>query len=299
MKYFSKWIFMVCLIVSIKTMQAQTPSSISIQGTLLNARGEATADGIYSVEFRLYDTPTGGIANWTESATIESIGGIYSHYLGSNTMLNPDVFEKTQYLGIKVGVYEIDPRTLLTYAPYTFASSSAFSADKVLCSGAVGDVKYSILTPAQFTAENGACWVPMDGRNIFGKKLATIMNWTNIPNASGMFFRAHEYTDGQDPDRTPSSPIATVQGQQFSSHNHTGQTNSGGDHSHTVGNLVLFGTPTPTGLDPTAGEVNMTQVGSSSTSTNGAHIHSITIANNSGTETRPKNLNLYAYIRVD
>lgn len=125
------------------------------------------------------------------------------------------------------------------------------------------------------------------------------MNWTNIPNASGMFFRAHEYTDGQDPDRTPSSPIATVQGQQFSSHNHTGQTNSGGDHSHTVGNLVLFGTPTPTGLDPTAGEVNMTQVGSSSTSTNGAHIHSITIANNSGTETRPKNLNLYAYIRVD
>jgi hypothetical protein len=299
MKYYKKLVVLIYLVCSTMIIQAQTPSSISIQGTLLNARGEATADGPYEVEFRLYDMPTGGVANWTEIATVESVGGIYSHYLGSNTSLLPDVFEKTQYLGIKVGSYEIEPRTLLTYAPYTFASSSAFEAQKVLCSGAVGDVKYSMLSPAQFSAENGACWVPMDGRNIFGKKLATIMGWTTVPNASGMFFRAHEYTDGQDPDRTPSSPIASVQGQLYAAHNHTGSTNPGGDHTHTVGNLVTFGTPTPTGLDASANEVNMTVVGTSSTSTSGAHTHAVTIANNTGTETRPKNLNLYAYIRVD
>ncbi len=291
-------LFLLCVVV-IKS-DAQTAPKISIQGTLKDANGAAVDDGTYTVEFRLYTVESGGTIEWFETASIESAGGIYSHYLGSITPLVATVFDQTLYLGIKVGAYELTPRTELTYAPYTFASNTALSAVKVICSGAVGDVKYSILNPTQFALENGDCWTPMNGASMFGTKLATILGTNTKPNASGLFLRAQEYTEGNDPDRSTGSAIATVQNHATALPNAGLTAASAGNHTHTgttsadgygrEGEIVSSGTGAVAADDKNfhAHTLNINAAGD--------HTHSI-IGGDS--ETRPKNMNLYVYIRVN
>lgn len=291
-------------------VNAQSVAKISIQGTLKDANGAAVEDGTYTVEFRLYTVETGGTIQWFETASVESAGGIYSHYLGSVTPLDATVFDQTLYLGIKVGAYELTPRTELTYAPYTFAANTALSAIKVECSGAVGDVKYSILNPTQFAAENGDCWVPMDGGSMFGTKLASIIQTNTKPNASGLFLRAHEYTEGNDPDRSTGSQIATIQSDETRSHSHghnlaftNGSTNVAGGHSHSFGLSTRgFDADGPDGQGVENSQDNDFRP---NTDSSGDHSHSVTgtisggINNHGGSETRPRNMNLYVYIRVN
>ena len=311
MKSLAKLTF-ICLflIPGFISIHAQNTAKISIQGTLKDANGAAVDDGTYSVEFRLYDVETGGTIKWSETATVESSGGIYSHYLGSIVPLDATVFDQTLFLGIKIGAYELVPRTELTYAPYTFASNTALSAVKVICSGAVGDVKYSILNPTQFALENGDCWVPMNGGSMFGSKLATILQTNTIPNASGLFLRAHEYTEGNDPDRSPSSAIATVQSDETRSHSHghnltftNGSTNVAGSHTHTI-RISKRGFDAD-GPDGQGLEDSQDDDFRPNTEPAGDHSHSVTgtisggINNHGGNETRPKNMNLYVYIRVN
>lgn len=279
-------------------ISAQTNPKISVQGTLKSSNGATVADGTYAVTFNLYDVPTGGTVLWFEDAMVEVLGGIYTHYLGTNKPLVAADFIKTLYLGVKVNNYELVPRTEFSYAPY------AFSVATVSCSGAVGDVKYSILNPTDFVKENGDCWVPMDGRSLAGSRLAahtSSYNHANLPDAGGLFFRAQEFSGGadNDPDRTSATTIATIQQDDLESHNHT--MDSAGDHTHKI---ELGYEPDDDGTGGSHDEwtniINqkrdITMYGGT-VSTNGAHTHPIN--NTGGSETRPKNLNLWVYIRIN
>lgn len=284
-------------------LQAQN-ERISIQGTLKNATGASVADGTYDVTFKLYNVTTGGTALWQENAMVEVIGGIYSHYLGSVTPLNPSNFSTTLYLGVQIGSYELVPRTELAYSPY--AMSVAF-AQKVVCSGAVGDVKYSILDPTQFAAVNGPCWVPMDGRALaVTDQLRIVSGLTSVPDGGGLFLRGQEFSGSpnNDPDRTSGSTIAQIQNDEIRSHNHT--TGSDGGHAHDVpydsggggngyfGSMLWFTNVDDGGTFHTGfAEAN----GAGRTSSNGSHTHSI--SSTGGNETRPKNLNMWVYIRIN
>ncbi len=273
---------------------------ISIQGTLKKASGEPVDDGYYRVTFKLYNDLTAGSVVWQETSdSVEVNGGIYSHSLGTVTALTTTAFMTTAYLGVKVGSYEMTPRTEITYAPYAFAVYSA------ICSGAVGDVKFSILNPTQFAAENGNCWIPLDGRSISGSRLNTYLS--SIPNAGGMFLRAQEFSNSNniDDDRNSTSTIATPQGESFRQHNHYSNTGSAGDHAH--GYKDIYTTERYTSDDGYKGIQ-----GSDSDNTNPANTpwylnrttdsagsHSHTIQNDGGSETRPDNLNLWIYIRIN
>jgi hypothetical protein len=135
--------------------------------------------------------------------------------------------------------------------------------------------------------------VPMDGRNIAGSRLATIRGSNTIPDVGGVFFRSQEFSGGadRDPNRTPNSTIASLQSDDFKSHNHT--VNDPG-HSHTW----LRGTESDdSGSGGSFGEFTLapgqrTDVISSETT-------GITINNRGGEETRPKNMNLWTYIRIN
>ncbi len=280
---------------------------ISIQGTLKKASGEPVDDGYYRVTFKLYNDLTAGSVVWQETSdSVEVNGGIYSHSLGSVTALTTAAFMTTAYLGVKVGSYEMTPRTEITYAPYAFAVYSA------ICSGAVGDVKFSILNPTQFAAENGNCWIPMDGRSISGSRLNSYLS--SIPNAGGMFLRAQDFggsygqnASDNDPDRSHASTIATVQGHTYASHNHSGSISSDGNHSHTY--LDTYHSEKITGDDGYNGSgdsdgdnsnpLENGRVVGRTTDAAGSHSHTVTINNSGSTETRPKNLNLWIYIRVN
>jgi hypothetical protein len=222
--------------------------------------------------------------------------------LGSVTPLNPANFGNVLYLGLKVGNYELNPRTKLTYAPYTFASAT------VVCSGAVGDVKYSVLDPVQFAAVNGDCWVPFDGRTLASNsQLRQITGWSSLPDVGGTFLRAQEFpgSPNRDPGRTSGSTIASVQAEELKNHGHS---LSDPGHSHGSGSQVYEsygggasfvgggGVSFLTRVSNLIGIIDFTPVsigggGSSSTG--------ISISSSGGAETRPVNTNLWVYIRIN
>ncbi len=314
---FLAMLYIALFILYASNAQAQSNPKISIQGTLKDATGAAVSDGNYSVIFKLYDAATGGTVKWEETATVAAAGGIYSHKLGSVTALNPGIFTSQLYLALTVQGFELTPRTELTYTAY------AMAVEFVTCSGAVGDVKYSILNPTQFAAQNGDCWIPMDGRSIGGSILQSVNGMSNAPDASGVFFRAQEFSGGanRDPDRTPTSSIAQVQNQAFNAHTHTMA--SSGAHTHTVSaggahdHGQSMSTMANTGIKKvndngarSGGDIGLwtlnnynewrTQEAPNHTHTlteAGAHTH--TVNNAGGSETRPVNMNLWVYIRIN
>jgi len=298
----AKILRVMCIIVMfqsvIYTLQAQSPPRIRTTSNLKDANGDAVIDGIYSITFRLYYEESGGTVLWTELAPVTVKGGIYTHLLGSITPLSTINFNSKLFLGTQIGEYELTPRTELTYAPY------AVAAQQVVCSGSIGDVKYSLLNPTQFAMVNGDCWVPMDGREIPNSKLEVSFGIGTAPDGSGLFIRSQEFTNSpttNDPGRTTSSSIATFQADEVLGHGHTA--NNGVGHTHLFYDTrqqesvyYTYGGILPCincGYD-IGGQFSFPNVRTTSSSTTG-----ISVGNNTGPETRPKNLNLYAYIRIN
>jgi hypothetical protein len=316
--------FVFSLVLLTSGLFAQNPT-ISIQGTLKDANGAAVDDGTQSVTFRLYDELIDGNSLWEEDATVTVVGGIYSHSLGTGTELVGGDFATTVYLGVEVGGTELVPRTEMSYAPYALAVNSAQQIAQGGCSGQVGDLKYSILPPAQFATQNGNCWVPMDGRGISGTRLKSLMpGMTNAPDMSGLFLRATEYSGNRDPNRNLNASPPSIQSDDYKQHRHdlNLNTENSGQHDHNV--LVVlelfenapessfitndglaaparasetysFSTLPPRDNDSSESAVTGQTSGSS------RHVHEIdgrTQYAGEG-ETRPKNMNFFIYIRVD
>jgi hypothetical protein len=58
---------------------------------------------------------------------------------------------------------------------------------------AVGDIKQSMLTEAQFTAIHGDTWVLMDGRSVSGSRYASITGNSTVPDARGRHLRSKSF----------------------------------------------------------------------------------------------------------
>jgi hypothetical protein len=296
MKKIAQLVLIFAVLLTTQLAAQQTVSRISIQGTLKSSNGASVADGSYTVRFLLYDVPTGGTALWQEDATVEVIGGIYSHYLGSVVQLDGSDFGSTLYLGVRIGNFELQPRTELTYAPYTFGANVA---QKVVCSGAVGDVKYSILDPVKFAQVNGDCWVPMDGRPLASTDaLSQLAGLSSLPNAGGLFVRAQDFANSDnDPARDVNSAIATVQIDELKSHDHTMDEGGNHNHAHRFVWEGFLGDPVRYPGLMLGYQAQGVNYGTTPLNDPGVHTH--TINPTGGTETRPKNINLWVYIRIN
>lgn len=297
-----KNVLLTILALSALSVHAQqTQIRLNVQGILRTASGIAVPDGPQNVTFKLYTAASGGTAQWEETAQVTVTAGIYNYNLGSQTAIDPGIFANGLFLGVTVDGTELLPRAELTFSPY---SIRAFT---VACSGAVGDVKYSILNPDEFRLENGDCWVPMDGRALSSSdKLRIRTGMTNVPNAGGLFVRSQEFSNtDNDPDRTHNSSIAAIQGDAFKTHNH-GVSDPG--HSHGINDPGHRHGITSSGSDDNG---NYNDWGNSADRTNHtdnsttgitivSNITNISIQNSgSSNETRPKNINLWTYIRIN
>lgn len=306
---------LLCLGLAIET-KAQQDRKISLQGFLKDANGRAIPDGPQNVIFKLYSQDAGGTAEWTETQTVEVFGGVYSTQLGKIVKMDDLSWRtKTYFVGVTVQDLELVPRTELTFAPYSLGSPRATLADtaKVTkCSGAVGDVKYSMLNPTNFAKANGSCWVPMDGRALATTDvLRQKYGITTLPNAGGLFLRGQEFDNSpnNDPSRTSNSAIAQFQDQAVQGHNHAlnlnAQMGGGGGGSASVPYSGEAAGWIESGKSFTA--MKATDRGSNGnyaiSFTVPAHDHRISgnTDNNTGVteETRPKNLNLWTYIRIN
>ena len=136
-------------------VQAASPTTLNFQARLLNSSGSLVPDGIYNVEFKLYNASTSsgstqgsctGDANclWTETRLasdpadqqIVVKNGYLSAYLGDKTALPADIWDQQLWLTMNIGGVgiatwdgEMTPRIRLTSVPFAFRATVADSAE--------------------------------------------------------------------------------------------------------------------------------------------------------------------------
>lgn len=308
-------------------LSAQSGSKISIQSTLKNSNGQSLEDGEYDVKFRFYTTSTGGTHVWEEVATVQLIGGVYSHALGSITPLVLSDFNDALYVGVTVNNIELLPRTELTYAPYTLYTKYATRTTEGVPPG-------TMMPFCGPLAKVPAGYIPCDGRavssadypDLFAAIGTTWGNGTqnasgggvkdfNVPDSRGYFLRGWGADAASaDPDRNARTATATggatgnnvgtLQGDALQSHGHTFSTTSStvGNHTHSYLDQVDAGTPG--GESPTEEEQDYKVYrGLFSRATNAyTHSHSVSFTtSNSGDstgESRPDNVSVLFIIKI-
>ncbi|NBO99742.1 MAG: hypothetical protein EBU90_06400 [Proteobacteria bacterium] len=159
--------------------------------------------------------------------------------------------------------------------PNVFDSSSA----------AIGSVQASLLTEVQFQAIFGTGWVLARGQNVSGSKYASITGASIVPDMRGMFLRGKNNgrNDGnEDPGGDRNVLVNTPQADQMQGHRHNyeratlQQTTSvgGGPNGYTIGTW-----PSTASSDPISDGANSTP--------------------RTGNETRPKNMAVNYFIRIN
>lgn len=116
-----KWVLAIfaCAFVIQDVCVAQIPQTMSYQGILRDANGTLVKDGSYTVNFKMYDVPTGGASVWTEQQSVSTKNGVLNVILGSTTPLIIP-FDKQYWLSIAVGDGgELTPRLQFTSSPYS------------------------------------------------------------------------------------------------------------------------------------------------------------------------------------
>ncbi|MBE0644663.1 MAG: tail fiber domain-containing protein [Bacteroidetes bacterium] len=202
MKHFTLHLVIGIMLVTVTAgLQAQIPTTISFQGVLGNAGGQAVGDGYYSLTFRLYEQAEGGVPLWTENQMLEVKGGIFNALLGAVTQLSPP-FDKPYWLGISVdGSTELAPRTALASTPY---ARNALKADMAggLAAGATGVVTSVNGADGALTLEGGgATTITRNGGKI------TI---SSSGGSGGTGIQGVQNTDGTIAVQNPNGPVATI-----------------------------------------------------------------------------------------
>ncbi|HEX2897187.1 MAG TPA: hypothetical protein VHP63_03965, partial [candidate division Zixibacteria bacterium] len=109
------------------TGAAAVPQLITYQGLLADSAGNP-ANGLYLIQFRIYDDPTAGSILWDNGfRTILVTDGLFAYSLGDSVSFPTDLFDgSSRWLGIRVGVDpELTPRKQLVSSPYSMHASKA------------------------------------------------------------------------------------------------------------------------------------------------------------------------------
>ena len=149
--------------------------------------------------------------------------------------------------------------------------------------GALGDVKYSVLKETEFQRMNGTGWILMDGRDINNTDLCKLGNVCKILDARGEFIRGwnQDRIDG-DPfqkENNKERTLSDYQDDALQNHTHDSMQTISGSVGADKG-YIARGTKDYQ-IGGTIGKAKV----------NGAQ--------SSEYETRPKNISLYIYIKVN
>lgn len=136
--------------------QAVNTLTITYQGRLTDANGNAVVDGDHTLTFKLYDQPTDGSALWQETQNLTTSNGVFTAKLGSVSSMGALLFDKIYYLGVAVdGGGELTPRTALSTVPYAQRAHSV--DDSVLT---VSKLDGAGASKGQVLKWDGSQWVP-------------------------------------------------------------------------------------------------------------------------------------------
>jgi hypothetical protein len=161
---------------------AAPANTLNFQARLQTSAGNVVPDGAYSIEFRLYETASGGTAVWTETqANVQARNGYLSVYLGSVSPFPSNIdWSEQHWLTMNVNSDgEMNPRIRLTAVPYAFRAAQAnalrngtgtLSADDILqkapltiqsVNGAVAGLRFNQ------TGSGGLIQLQGDGSDVF------------------------------------------------------------------------------------------------------------------------------------
>lgn len=136
----------------------------------------------------------------------------------------------------------------------------------------IGDVKYSIMDPTQFEDQHGPDWVLMMGQDISGSDLSIATGINTLPDARGVFIRSMNLgrAEGGDPDGN--RRVGSSQSDELRS------------HQHKISDYKII-------------TVQGRLIGDYDGSSAGEYEEKTTRVG--GPETRPKNIVLYTYIKIN
>ncbi|MBY3179324.1 hypothetical protein HFO27_32805 [Rhizobium leguminosarum] len=160
----------------------------------------------------------------------------------------------------------------------------------------IGTVIASVLPPVEFAKAGGEVegapldkrtWILADGRSVIGTKYAKLTGDQPIPNFQGMFLRGIDVSTSRKPGSVEGHATALPVASRF-----VGQTSVAGDHVHSGG--AGFGNDRYE-----AGGDDYRAVGATQTGAAGSHHHVVEITGGGDSETRPKNVAVYYYIKIN
>ncbi len=127
LKFFS-FLFSLSIIFFSSLVYGQVPSRISYQGVLSDNNGKPVPDGFYTIQFSLYQSPTGGILMWSEQDDVQTSKGIFNVLLGENNSLSDVTFDLPYWLQITIikstGNESLLPRVELSSSAYSLSTAS-------------------------------------------------------------------------------------------------------------------------------------------------------------------------------
>lgn len=154
----------------------------------------------------------------------------------------------------------------------------------------VGQYEISSLTEAQFQAQKGSNWILADGRNVAGSLFATTFGVTNVSDWRGCFFRGKDNGRGQDTEW----PLDTLVTSDYASHTHSR-------------NLSYVGTGIGTNLTydqayDIPGEKNKAYTYNDLGMPPPQYVgvdNGFQVQNAGGAETRPKNITVNVFVKIN
>jgi hypothetical protein len=164
---------------------------------------------------------------------------------------------------------------------FTLDKFKGSTAQEKISEGKIGDVKYSVLDPAKFIEVNGEGWVLMDGRSIEGSDLSTVSGLKTAYDAQGVFIRGlnlNRDVKTGDPEGKERF-LGSYQSDMIINHTHK---------YISLGNTLWA----DNGYSDDGRPIRLPTTLETDNPTNG----NSTI---SGTETRPRNIALYTYIKIN
>lgn len=319
-----KWGFMIIikllvLLLSSSIALAEVPQLVSYQGYLTDSQG-SPKQGTANLSFTFYDEVSGGRALWGPQTftRVPLINGSFNIILGTtdsngapleNAFQAADSYLQITDLGADTSSVADDevilPRQQILSAPYAMEAKSSVNSRYEV---PIGTVITSILPYSKFvqTVNDPAAfdktlskWAPADGRPIDGSRLAILAERANIPNFQGVFERGLNNFDPSTPARTGeyadpegARVVGVEQRDEYESHRHN-QFVRGIRKGH-------------------SGEDNDTSPISMLASVGGDFKYKVSIGDRArqeadafpgqskgGSETRPNNIAVYKYIRIN
>lgn len=124
-----KLLFAALPFLALAAGAVNVPLRIPFQSKLVDPATNDPRNGTFTMQFKLYDAPSGGSPLFSETQSVSVVNGVFAVQIGTVSALNPDLFSgASAYLGVTVGAdSEMTPRQPLSVSPYAISAMQLVS----------------------------------------------------------------------------------------------------------------------------------------------------------------------------